>query len=329
MIEQKRDWPKVIVGRPCGYCVGVERAVEAYQNFVDTHEQGTVYSVGEPAHNPILVENFKNQGIVFTDDISEVPAGKNVVFGPHGQTKDDVTQAEATALEYLLTECPRVSGVKAEIAANTASGLTTFYFGQKDKDGNPHPETRAALSSGNAILVTSIEEALSPEIAAKITDPNKVAFCCQTTQNLGKVNEMAQTLKVIYPKIKMRPNTDLCPATTNRQLAAKGVIAAMAEKVVVVGDYKSSSNTRSLVEEVSRRGARVIVVNKSSELKAEDFLDTQVVGIIGSASAIPDQTNEVIGFFTDKGSELAEITVAVETSLSGPKPQARKGLVKN
>lgn len=321
MVEQKSIWPNVIIGRPCGYCVGVDRAVEAYQNFVDTHEQGTVYSVGKPAHNPLLIEKFRNQGVVFTNDIGEVPVGKNVVFGPHGQTKDDVTQAETTAKEYLLTECPRVTGVKAEIAANTAAGLITLYFGQKDKYGNPHPEARAALSSGKAILVTSLEEALSKEILEQITDPDKVAFCCQTTHNLEKVNEMAKGLKAIYPKIKMRSNSDLCPATTNRQLAAKEVNAAMAETVVVVGDYDSSSNTRSLAEEASRKGARVFVVNKASELKTEDFLDTHVVGIVGSASAMPDQTDEVIGFFTDRGSETTEIIVAVEPSLSGPKPQ--------
>jgi 4-hydroxy-3-methylbut-2-enyl diphosphate reductase len=323
MKESDRIWPNVIVGRPFGYCVGVARAVEAYESFVDAHQKGTVYSVGEPAHNPILVEGFKQKGVVFKKNISEVPPGSNVIFGPHGHTNQDVVQAEVLANEYLLTECPYVTSVKKEISTNTSQGIITIYYGQKDSEGNLHPETRAALSAGDTLLVTSMENLLD-EIAGKIKDPKKVAFACQTTHNLEKVLVMSDVLKGIFPEIKMRLKTNLCLATTNRQKAARAVIASFAETVVVVGDSETSSNTKSLAKEALNNGAKVFTVNTESELNAKDFFDTQIVGIVGSASAMQQQLDGVINFFVDKGSEKTEITVADESIIRLPNPRVYK-----
>lgn len=302
-------WPDVIVGRPGGYCMGVARAVKAYESFQPQ------YSVGEPAHNPVLIEKFKKQGMVFVHNVSEIPDGATVAFGPHGHTEEDVTKANEKGTTFLLTECPYVTSVKAEIAANTESGITTIYFGTKDGKGAIHPEARAALSAGNAILVTSLEEAL----AVKVTDPEKVGFACQTTHNADKALEIADKLREKYPKLKMRPRTDLCPATKNRQMAAKSVNADI---TIIVGDWFTSSNTRSLAEKALEKG-RVFVVNTREELRPEDFQSVQIVGIIGSASAMQEQIEGVIEFFTERGSVRGEVVITEEKQ-NLPEPEIYK-----
>jgi len=304
--RDSRSWPDVVIGRPGGCCGGVERAIKAYTQF---HPQ---YSVGEPAHNPVVIQQFKDQGVVFVDSIAQVPKGVKVAFGPHGHTAQDVEEAEQNGDTYLLTECPYVTSVKSEIAANTEAGIITIYYGQKDKAGNLHPETRAALSAGDTVLVTSLEEAL----VLDVSDPEKVGFACQTTHNADSVAAIAEKLRDKYPALKMRPKTDLCPATRNRQLAAKSVSADI---TVIVGDWQTSSNTRSLADRALENG-RVFVVNTRDELKPEHFFGRRMVGIIGSASATQEQMEGVIGFFTERGSEKGELVVADEKT-NFPVPQ--------
>jgi 4-hydroxy-3-methylbut-2-en-1-yl diphosphate reductase len=299
MVEDKRNWPDIVVGKPGGCCGGVERAVNAYEDF---HPQ---FSVGEPAHNPVLINRFKQEGVVFVNNISQVPKGATVAFGPHGHTAEDVAIAKERASAVLLTECPYVTSVKSEITANTENGIVTIYYGQKDKQGNLHPETRAALSAGNAILVTSLEEAL----AVGVEDPEKVGFACQTTHNADSVMLMAEELKKKYPKLKMREKTDLCPATKNRQLAAGSIHTDI---TIIVGDWQTSSNTRSLADKALDKGGRVFTVNTRDELKQEDFYNSHVVGIVGSASATPEQIDGVVNFFTERGSVKEDVVVAEE-----------------
>jgi 4-hydroxy-3-methylbut-2-en-1-yl diphosphate reductase len=304
-----KNWPDVVVGRPSGCCAGVERAISAYQELINSSPEGVVYSVGEPAHNPVVIEKFKSQGVLFVDNIEDVPQGATVAFGPHGHTQEDVVKAKAQRNTFILTECPLVTSVKVEVAANIANGITTIYYGQIDKKtGLPHPEARAVLSiaknPGEIIFVTSLEEAL----AAEVSDSDKVGFTCQTTKNVDEVMDMAKQLKEKYPKLKMREKSGLCFATRNRQEAAKAINA---DTRVIVGDWRTSANTRSLEDEALKLG-RVFTYNTADELIEKDYLSSTTVGIVGSASATQEQIQGMVNFFKDRGSNIEEVVVAKE-----------------
>jgi 4-hydroxy-3-methylbut-2-en-1-yl diphosphate reductase len=315
--QVSKNWPNVVVGRPSGCCAGVERAILAYQELIDSNPTETVYSVGEPAHNPVIIDKFKKQGVRFVQDISQVPEEATVAFGPHGHTDEDVATAKAQRNTFILTECPLVTSVKTEVAANIANGITTIYYGQIDKrTGQPHPEARAVLSiaknPGEIIFVTSLEEAL----AVEIKDLDKVGFTCQTTHNVDEVMEMAEKLREKYPSLKMRDKSGLCFATRNRQLVVETMDV---DATIIIGDMATSANTNSLVNVAMGRSLkekkhRVFSGNEVREFdNPRNFEDLQTVGIIGSASASPEQIEEVVKYFTDRGSEeLPPVVVAEE-----------------
>ena len=338
--EVARPWPKVVkYGLPGGFCAGVERSVKAYRDFVANHPNRRIYSVGEPAHNPYVNEEFIRQGVTFVASIDQVPGDADVAFGPHGHTEKDLEvlqqggqvgpeEASMQRRDFILTECPLVTKVKTEIARNTEDGYVTIYYGQllKDKDGvviGPHPETRAAMSAGNVRLVTSLEEALSDDLYEQIDDPTKVAFATQTTHNADEALEMGESLLEIFPQMRLPKTDDICYATRDRQKAAKAVIEDGAEVVVVVGDKDTSSNTRSLAATAAKSGTRVIIVNSRKELRAEDFYGASSVGIVASASAPGIQIQGVIGFFEKRGSELQIAEVADESNIHFKSPRVQ------
>lgn len=353
--DMSRSWPKVVkYGLPGGFCAGVERSVQASRDFVKKHPRGTVFFVGSPAHNPNVVNEFVRKGVTFVDSVDQVPNNGNVIVGPHGNTDQDVqilqngVQTENADIlvedrqlgleeivmqerDFVLTECPLVTKVKTEIRRNTNDGYITIYYGQlsKNKEGKiiPHPETRAAMSAGDVRLITSLGEALSDDLYDQIEDPTKVAFATQTTHNADEALEMAEELLEIFPQMRLPKTDDICYATRDRQKAAKAVIDGGAEVVVVVGDKKTSSNTRSLASTAENKGARAIIVNSRKELKPEDFFGSSSVGIVASASAPIMQIQGVIGFFEKRGSILQRVEVADESNIHFAPPKARTAFV--
>ncbi len=342
--ETSRPWPKVVkVGLPGGFCAGVERSVNAYRNFVASHPKGSVYSVGEPAHNPYVNKEFVKKGVTFVDSIDQVPIDAPTAFGPHGHTETDLEvfqqsgpvgseDSQMQSRDFILTECPLVTKVKTEIARNTQDGYVTIYYGQllKDKNGvviGPHPETRAAMSAGNVLLVTSLEEALSDDLYEQISDPTKVAFATQTTHNADEALEIGEKLLEIFPQMRFPKTEDICYAARDRQKAVKAVIEEGAEVVVVVGDKDTSSNTRSLAATAIKSGARVIVVNSRRELNVEDFYGANSVGIVASASAPGIQIQGVVRFFEKRGSELQRVEVADESNIHFRSPKIQTAYV--
>ena len=328
--EIARSWPKKIyIGG--GMCAGVVRAQEAYRDFTRTHERGTVYSVGEPAHNPHVNQEFIDLGVIFVDSMNQVPKDEdaNVIEQPHGNTPEDEEIAQGLGGDYVFTECPLVTKVKKEIIENTAQGLQTIYYGQLSKDENdvnkPHPETRAAMSVGNVLLVTSLDEALSDDLYDQIIDPTKVAFACQTTHDAEEAVEMAEALKEqLFPDIKIPKKPDYCYATHDRQGTAKRANEFKVDRIVVLGDEETSSNTRNLAKVAAKdlkKGGRVIVVNSISEVDEADFHGVDSVAIIGSASTPIEQINLGAQWFTDRGSDAPQnIDIRDESRIRFPPP---------
>jgi 4-hydroxy-3-methylbut-2-en-1-yl diphosphate reductase len=329
MVEQsshsdipQSQWPqRIVYGEPGGFCAGLVRSVEAYRNFTDTPDE-VVYSVGEPAHNPYVIAEFKDKGMIFVKHISEVPKGSKAAIQPHGDTSDDLRIAEENGITYIRTECPLVTKVKNEIVRNTNDGLTTIYYGQIDKKGNLHAETRAALSSGSAILITSLEQIFSEEVLAQIPDVTKLAFAWQTTHNADEVLEIKEKLELEFPGIRLPKTDDTCFATRDRQKAAKEVIESGIGTIIVVGDLETSSNTKSLASVAESKGARVFVVNDQVELDPDNFLGLESVGIVASASAPKVQIDGVKDFFVRRGSELSVMRVADESKIVFTAPTA-------
>lgn len=317
------SWPGVVkYGVPGGFCAGVERSVDAYRDFVNKHQGNAVYSVGKPAHNSHVNQEFVDMGVNFVEDIDQVPQDAHVIFGPHGHTDEDESKAslesfkqsellnsQSVGRSFIFTECPLVTKVKKEIKDYAREGYTIIYYGQLDKNGYPHPETRAAMSSGDVILVTSVGQALSEETQKLIVDFKKVAFASQTTHNADETIEMAKLLKLKYPNLKTPKTEDICFATRNRQQVVREIDA---QAIVVIGDSRTSSNTRSLIEAAKQRGKEVRAVNDASELIEADFIGIDSVGIEASASAPKEIIDQVLEFFSSRGSIIEEFRIKDE-----------------
>lgn len=333
--ELSKHFPKQLyVGG--GMCAGVVRARDFYREFAKDHPRGTVYSVGQPAHNPHVNQEFTDMGVIFVESIEEVPVGMNAVEGPHGHKKQDEELASEIGGDYGFSECPLVTRVKNAIDSNVESGYQTIYYGQLDSiTKKPHPETAAAMSMGNnlgdVLLVTSLEEALSDELYDQIKDPKRVAFACQTTHDAEEADLMAEKLEGLFPDIKRPKKPDYCYATHDRQETAKRANDEfMVDIIVVIGDEETSSNTRNLSKVAAKnlkKNGRVLVVNSFEELNVEDFYGSDSVAIIGSASTPPEQIQHAADSFVALGSNKPiNIDVRDETNIRFPNlPVVHKG----
>ncbi len=293
---------KVLLAEPRGFCAGVEMAIKALAWMVRLFP-APVYCYHEIVHNRLIVERFENLGVIFVDDIDDVPEGAPLMLSAHGSAPEIVSAAQAKDRFVVNAVCPLVTKVHHEAKVRAEKGYTILYVGHAG-----HDEAVGTLAvAPDSIRLVEHDHDLDDALAT-VGDPTKVALLAQTTLALHDWEGVASEARGRFPELWTATRNDLCFATTNRQ-SALTAIAVQADAVVVIGSA-NSSNTIALAKVATAAGcANVLRVDGPDELDLDGLGAAAVVGVTAGASAPEDVVQAVIAKLAPSdGVELVHVT---------------------
>ena len=307
---------EVLLAEPRGFCAGVEKAIKALAWMVEIFEP-PVYCYHEIVHNRYVVERFRQQGVIFVDDVSEVPAGAPLMLSAHGSAPEVVIEAREHSRIVVDAVCPLVTKVHHELKVRARKGFQVLYIGHA---GHEEAVGTMAVAPEVVHLVQSEQDIYQ---AREAIDPETpVALLTQTTLSYNEWSQLMECAQQVFPYLWVPNRSDLCFATTNRQAALRA-IASSADAVIVIGSA-NSSNTVALADVARTSGCtRVIRINDASEIP-DDL--SGIVGVTAGASAPEELVEAVIATLNPrKGVRVARVT---EESEYFPPPPELRDLVK-
>ena len=277
---------KLLIAGLRGFCAGVVRAISVVEQALEICE-GTVYVRKEIIHNRYVVDELRDRGAVFVDELDEVPDGQVVIFSAHGISPAVRDTARRKRLRTIDATCPLVTKVHLEVVHFAKQGYTILFVGHKD-----HDETIGTLGEapGAIRVVGSREEAERVEVA----DPHKVVYLTQTTLSVDDTREIVDVLHQRFPALKAPPKEDICYATQNRQDAVKA-LASRVDVLLVLG-APNSSNSLRLCEVARARNIRAHLIETAADIRLEWLEGAKVVGLTASASAPEILVQQVIDY---------------------------------
>lgn len=295
---------KVLIASPRAFCAGVERAIRV-TNELRSQVSGPIYVYHEIIHNKPVVGDFRAKGVIFVDDLEEIPNGVNVEFSAHGVTTKIRQRAIEKSLRWIDTTCPLVKKVHDERDRFIAEGRQIILIGHPG-----HDETIGTINDVPDLikLVTTKKDIEKLEIR----DPEKLALLTQTTLSVDDTREVADAIRRRFPSIIEPKKEDICFATQNRQNGVKEMIKRWAEVILILGS-QNSSNSQRLKEVAKSFGVRGYLFDDVSEFSLEWILGKRVIGITAGASAAPAKVDEVVWYFKGLGiNKFEDVIVAQE-----------------
>jgi len=295
---------KLLLAAPRGYCAGVDRAVQTVERALELYG-APVYVRKEIVHNKHVVEQLRDRGAIFVDEIDEsVPAGATTVFSAHGVSPAVHAQAAGRGLSTIDATCPLVTKVHVEAKKFATEGYTIVLIGH---DG--HEEVEGTMGEApDAIVLVETEADVD---ALEVAEPEKIAYISQTTLSVDETRTIINRLREKFPTITGPRTDDICYATTNRQAAVKQM-AAECDLVLVIGS-QNSSNSQRLVEVARDYGADSYLLDNESQVQDAWLDGKRVVGISSGASAPEELVRRLVAYFTDRGvTDVAEYEVIRE-----------------
>ena len=281
---------KILLSAPRGFCAGVERAIEIVEKSIQKYGS-PVYVRHEIVHNKHVVDNLKNKGAIFVEELEEInDKSRPVIFSAHGVPKKIPEDAENYKMTYVDATCPLVSKVHREAENLNKAGYHIILIGHQN-----HPEvigTMGQLPKGSIDLVQNEAEAME----YKTNHKEKLAYITQTTLSVDDTKEIIKILKDRFTNIKEPAKEDICYATTNRQMAVKN-IAKKCDMFFVIGSRNSSNSVR-LVEVAKKSGCQNSqLFHSESEIPFDQIQNSNTIGISSGASApeilVEDFINEL------------------------------------
>ena len=242
----------IILVNPRGFCAGVRMAIEVVDRVLDLFPDETIYVYHEIVHNRHVVGRFRDRGVVFVDDIDEVPAGRKVIFSAHGVSPEVRARAEARGVIAIDATCPLVTKVHSEAVRYARKDWQILLIGHAN-----HQEIVGTL--GEAPEATQVVEKPEDLDRIPIKDPEKVAYLTQTTLSTDDAAVIIDAIRHRLPNVHEPPSSDICYATTNRQQAVRE-LAPRCDVVLVVGSANSSNSVR-LTEIAQRVGTRAHLID--------------------------------------------------------------------
>ena len=304
---------KVLLAEPRGFCAGVEMAIKALTWMVRVFEP-PVYCYHEIVHNAAVVAAFERAGVVFVDDVAEVPEGRPVMLSAHGSAPEVVSAAAARSAVTVDAVCPLVTKVHHEVRRMARDGYDIIYVGHQG-----HDEAIGTIAEAPE-AVSLIDPAVGLETFAA-GDAKKVALLAQTTLGLYEWEEVLESAKDRYPDLWTARRSDLCYATTNRQAAVQS-LAGEATLILVVGS-QNSSNTRALVRVARMAGVDAYRIDGPDEINQRWLADHDVIGVTSGASA-PDQRVQAVVEALSAEAGVAAVRVIDEDEYFPLPPALRK-----
>jgi 4-hydroxy-3-methylbut-2-enyl diphosphate reductase len=290
----------ILLANPRGFCAGVDRAIIIVEQALEKFG-APIYVRHEVVHNKFVVDELKNKGAVFIDELSDVPAGNTVIFSAHGVSKEVRAEAEKMGLRVFDATCPLVTKVHIEVEKMRAAGQEIVMIGHK---GHTEVEGTMGQSDGGMYLVETPEDVE----ALQVKDPAKLAYVTQTTLSIDDAASIVAALKIRFPKIVAPKSDSICYATQNRQDAVK-VLAKDCDLVIIVGS-PNSSNSNRLREVAQNQGVESYMVDNASFLQDSWVIGKKRIGVSAGASAPEVLVKEVIA-------KLQALTQAEVTELQG------------
>ena len=303
----------MLLAAPRGFCAGVEMAIKALAWMVRAFEP-PVYCYHEIVHNQRVVDRFRDLGVVFVDDVAEVPPGRPIMLSAHGSAPEVVAAAQASGGYVVDAVCPLVTKVHHEVKVRAGKGYQIVYVGH---EGHEEAVGTMAVAPEAIHRVESVSE-----VDALDDFEQPVALLAQTTLSHRDWADVAEATRQRFPDLWMPGRSDLCFATTNRQSALMA-IAPRCDAVVVIGS-SNSSNTMALASIAREAGCdRVVRVNGPEELPA-DLRGT--VGVTAGASAPEELVDSVIAALAPAGG-VEEVSYTGEDEYFPPPRNLRDLLV--
>jgi 4-hydroxy-3-methylbut-2-en-1-yl diphosphate reductase len=304
---------KVLLATPRGFCAGVEMAIKALAWMVRAFEP-PVYCYHEIVHNQRVVERFQDLGVVFVDDVGEVPPGRPVMLSAHGSAPEVVAQAMAGGGYVVDAVCPLVTKVHHEVKVRAGKGYQIVYVGH---EGHEEAVGTMAVAPDAIHRVESVDE-----VAQLPAFDQPVALLAQTTLSHRDWHDVLDATRERFPGMWMPGRSDLCFATTNRQSALME-IAQRCDAVVVLGSA-NSSNTRALESLARDAGCRRVHRINGAEELPEDLSGT--IGVTAGASAPEELVEAVIARLAPRQG-VDEVSITDEDEYFPPPRNLRDLLV--
>ena len=295
--------PNIILANPRGFCAGVDRAIIIVEQALEKFG-APIYVKHEVVHNKFVVDELRNKGAIFVEELDEVPQGSTVIFSAHGVSKAVRAEAEARGLTAYDATCPLVTKVHIEVAKMRAEKMEIVMIGHK---GHPEVEGTMGQSDGGIFLVETPEDVN----ALKVSNPDKLAYVTQTTLSMDDAAQVIKALKDRFPNIQAPKSDDICYATQNRQDAVK-IMAKDCDLVIIVGS-PNSSNSNRLREVAENQGVEAYMIDNASYLKQEWLIGKKKIGVSAGASAPEVLVQEVIETLQKLGAhDVTELKGVVE-----------------
>jgi 4-hydroxy-3-methylbut-2-enyl diphosphate reductase len=290
---------EILLANPRGFCAGVDRAIEIVERAIQLFGE-PIYVRHEVVHNRYVVDDLKQKGAIFVDELDQVPDDSYVIFSAHGVSREVQREAERRQLKVFDATCPLVTKVHMEVSRYSRKGIETILIGHRG-----HPEVEGTMgqydrSNGGEIYLV---ESAADVGKLKLNNPNQLRFVTQTTLSKDDTAIVIDCLYQTFPEISGPKKEDICYATQNRQDAVKQ-LAEHCDLILVVGS-RNSSNSNRLREIAENKNIEGYLIDSEDNIELEWLNGKTCVGVTAGASAPELLVQNVVNFLQRHGASKA------------------------
>ncbi|MFG7352170.1 4-hydroxy-3-methylbut-2-enyl diphosphate reductase [Shewanella oncorhynchi] len=295
----------IMLANPRGFCAGVDRAISIVERALELFSP-PIYVRHEVVHNRYVVQNLKDRGAVFVEELDQVPDNNIVIFSAHGVSQAVRQEAKARGLRVFDATCPLVTKVHLQVTRASRKGIECILIGHEG-----HPEVEGTMGqydnpNGGVYLIESPADVE----ALEVRDPNNLCFVTQTTLSVDDTLDIIVALQKRFPSIEGPRKDDICYATQNRQDAVRNLSAGV-DLLIVVGS-KNSSNSNRLRELALKTGTQSYLVDTADDVESSWFDNVTRVAVTAGASAPEVLVQQVV-------QAIAKLAPSVVTEVEGRK----------
>ncbi len=288
MTDLSKNNKEVLLANPRGFCAGVDRAIDIVERALELFG-APIYVRHEVVHNKFVVDELRNKGAVFVEELNEIPDDATVIFSAHGVSQAVRNEANDRSLKVFDATCPLVTKVHMEVTRYSNAGQECILIGHVG-----HPEVEGTMGQfdasqgGQMYLVEDIDDVND----LVINDPEHISYVTQTTLSMDDTAAVIDALRQRFPNIHGPKKDDICYATQNRQDAVKN-LAKESDLVLVVGS-PNSSNSNRLKEVAERIGTKAYLIDNETEINPDWLKGKERIGLTAGASAPAELVENVI-----------------------------------
>ena len=305
---------QILLAEPRGFCAGVDRAIDIVERALQKFG-APIYVRHEIVHNTFVVNDLKQKGAIFIEELADVPPGATLVFSAHGVSKAVQQEAAARGFQIFDATCPLVTKVHVEVAKLAKEGYEFIMIGHKG-----HPEVEGTM--GQLDHGIHLVEDVADVARVQPLQTERLAVVTQTTLSVDDAAEITAAVKQRFPSVREPKQQDICYATQNRQDAVK-MLSRDVEVVIVVGS-PTSSNSNRLAELARKLGVDAHMVDSPAELRPEWVEGKSRVGLTAGASAPEVLVQEVVARLKALGAVTVRKMDGIQETVKFPLPKGLK-----